>query len=147
MTAAEAALRVVRSRGRRAARTGPGANVSPSDHPAVNPARALIVAGASFALAVAGLILPGTRSLPFLLLAGDCLGRSYPPLRPRLLSLPGIGDRLRASDTTESLGLDPHFLGKCLALGLLATALFLVVHPPLPIVLAFEFCTMFFSIH
>jgi len=147
MTAAEAALRVVRGQGRRASRTGPGASVSPSDDPAANPARDLFVAAASFALAIAGLILPGIPSLPFLLLTADYLSRGYPPLRPRLLSLPGIGDRLRASDTTESLWPDPHFLAKTFVLGLLAAALFLVVHPPFPIVLAFELGTLFFSGH
>ncbi len=147
MTAAEAALRVVRGRGRRAARTGPGANVSPSDDPAANPARDLFAAAASFALAIARLILPGIPSAPFLLLAADCLSRGYPPLRPRLLSLPGIGDRLRASDTTERLWLDPHFLGKTVVLGLLAAALLLVVHPPFPIILAFELGTFLLSGH
>jgi uncharacterized membrane protein YbaN (DUF454 family) len=147
MTAAEAALRVVRGRGRRAARTGPDTSVSPSDDPAANPARELLMAAASFALAIAGLILPGIPALPFLLLAADYLSRGYPPLRPWLRSLPGIGGRLRASDTTESLWPDPHFLAKTLVLGLLAAALFLVVHPPFPIVLAFELGTLFLCGH
>ncbi|MGO9469538.1 MAG: DUF454 family protein [Isosphaeraceae bacterium] len=149
MTAAEAALRVARGRGRRTARTGPGASASASacDDPAANPARDLFAAAASFALAIAGLILPGIPSIPFLLLAVDCLSRGYPPLRPRLLSLPGIGDRLRASDGTESLWLDPHFVGKTVVLGLLVAALCLVVHPPFPIVLACEFGAFFLSGH
>jgi len=145
MTAAEAALRVVRGQGRRAAGTGPDGSDSVSDDPSANPARDFLVAAASFGLAIAGLILPGIPALPFLLLAADFVSRGYPPLRPPLLSLPGIGARLRASDTTGSLGLDPHFLGKTVLLGLLAAVLFLVVHPPLPIVLAFELGTLFLS--
>ena len=106
MTAAEAALRVARGRGRRTARTGPGASASTSacDDPAANPARDLFAAAASFALAIAGLILPGIPSIPFLLLAVDCLSRGYPPLRPRLLSLPGIGDRLRSPTGRKACG-------------------------------------------
>jgi len=147
MTAAEAALRVVSRRGHGAARSGPDARPSLSDDSAANPTRDLCAAAASFALAIAGLIVPGIPSVPFLLLAADSLSRGYPPLRPRLLSLPGIGDRLRASDTTECLWLDPHFLEKTFVLGLLAAALFLVVHPPFPIILAFELGTLLLSGH
>ncbi len=145
MTAAEAALRVVRGRPRGAARTGPDGSVSPSDQWAASQARDLFVAAASFALAIAGLILPGIPALPFLLIAADSVGRAYPPLRPRLLSLPGVGDRLRTSDTTGRFWLDPDFLGKTFVLGLLAVALFLIVHPPFPIVLAFELGAFFLS--
>jgi len=55
----------------------------------------LVMAGGSFAMAVAGVILPGIPSLPFLLLTGHYLILSSPDFCRRLELLPGVGALLR----------------------------------------------------
>jgi uncharacterized membrane protein YbaN (DUF454 family) len=107
----------------------------------------LLDACGSLLLAAAGLVLPGIPSAPLFVLSCDSISRAYPQLRPWLLSIPGIGQLLRAACANESLWNDPNFVAKTLVLGAVVAAFFLLVHPPLPIVLACELGMMFFSVH
>ncbi len=107
----------------------------------------VLVASGSMLLAVAGLVLPGIPSVPFFVLSCHSLCRACPQLEPWLHSIPGVGQLLRASSANEGKWTDPNFVAKALLFGALLAAFFLVVHPPLPLVLACELGMMFFSIH
>ena len=98
----------------------------------------LALAGGSFALAVAGVILPGIPSLPFLLLTGHYLIRSSPELCGRLEHLPGVGALLQRAEEMGSLVVDRRSLAKMLGVAVLAASAFLILHPPLPIVILLE---------
>jgi uncharacterized membrane protein YbaN (DUF454 family) len=141
----EAALRVARGS------TGDGASTGFGTFPAAGSELArgsscdLLVAAGSMLLAVIGLVVPGIPAVPFLMLGCEFLSRGYPPSRSWLDSIPAIRQRLSNSARDGRPWNDPLYLGKCLALCFLTAAFFLVIHPPLPIVLAFELGLMFFS--
>lgn len=145
--AAEAALRVARQWGDGLSMTdsdpiAPSASLFPS-----GVSWDVLVAGGSILLAALGVILPGIPSVPFFLLSCHSLGRACPELQPWLHSIPGVGQLLRASTADDSKWTDPSFVAKTLILGALGAAFFLIVHPPLPLVLACELGMVFFSIH
>jgi uncharacterized membrane protein YbaN (DUF454 family) len=108
--------------------------------------RDVLVAAGSLVLSVAGLVLPGIPSVPFFLLSCDALGRACPQMWHWLLSIPGLGQILRASTLHEINWNDPNVVAKTVMLGALVAAFFLVLHPPLPLVLACELGMMFISI-
>jgi uncharacterized membrane protein YbaN (DUF454 family) len=99
----------------------------------------------SVLLGVVGMVMPGIPAVPFLMLGCEFLSRGYPPSRSWLRSIPAVRERLRDGTQKGNPWSDPWDLGKCLALCFLAAAFFLIVHPPLPIVLAFELGVMFFT--
>jgi uncharacterized membrane protein YbaN (DUF454 family) len=108
----------------------------------------LALAGSSFALAVAGVLLPGIPAAPFLMLTAHHLIRSSPTVHHWLLRIPRVGDLVRKLEASGGLKLDRRSLLKAIGLGLLAAAAFLIVHPPLPLVIALELGLMaFFGVH
>jgi uncharacterized membrane protein YbaN (DUF454 family) len=145
--ASEAAIRVARRYGKRSTFTHSGQASPAADDLPTGPFWDALVAGGSLLLAAAGVVLPGIPTVPFFMLSCHSLSRACPQLQPLLHSLPGVGKLLRASAATESKWTDPDFVAKSLVLSGLVAAFFLIIHPPLPLVLACEFGMMFFSIH
>jgi uncharacterized membrane protein YbaN (DUF454 family) len=105
----------------------------------------LLLAGGTFTLAAAGLIVPGVPSAPFLLLSHRYLHRAAPETLGRLCHLPGVGWLIRKADQAEHSWKDHRALLKALAWSAVAAAVFLVVHPPLPVAFAIEFGLTAFS--
>jgi uncharacterized membrane protein YbaN (DUF454 family) len=138
----------------------------PSDHPgwsAVAPIRALheqppaaapdasplfdlALVGGSLTMAVAGVILPGIPSLPFLLLAARHAVRLSPKLDRLLRSRAWSAAILRRAEASGGLlRLDRRSLLKTLAITVLAMVVLLIVHPPLPVVMALEIVVLAFD--
>jgi uncharacterized protein len=108
----------------------------------------LLLAGGTFTVAVAGVIVPGVPTAPFLLLSHHYLHRGAPETLGRLCHLPGVGWMIRKADRAERSLSDGRALWKSLTWSALAAAVFLVVHPPLPVALAIEFgLTAFSGLH
>lgn len=105
----------------------------------------LLLAGGTFTVAVAGVIVPGVPTAPFLLLSHHYLHRAAPETYGRLCHLPGVGWLIRKADRAERSWKDRGALWKSLAWSALSAAVFLVVHPPLPVALAIEFGLAAFS--
>ncbi len=96
-------------------------------------------------MAVAGVIVPGVPTAPFLLLSHHYLHRAAPETHGRLCHLPGVGWLIRKADRAERSWKDRGALWKSLAWSALSAAVFLVLHPPLPVALAIEFGLAAFS--
>lgn len=105
----------------------------------------LLLAGGTFTVAVAGVIVPGVPTAPFLLLSHHYLHRAAPETYGRLCHLPGVGWLIRKADRAERSWKNRGALWKSLAWSALSAAVFLVVHPPLPVALAIEFGLAAFS--
>ena len=99
----------------------------------------LVLAGGSFTIAVAGFVVPGVPSAPFLLLASQYLFRSNPKTHRQLSRVPGIGRVLRRVGMPINPGAAHQALLATLGWSLLTAVAFVIVHPPLPVVLALEF--------
>jgi uncharacterized membrane protein YbaN (DUF454 family) len=105
----------------------------------------LALAGGSLMLAAAGLVLPGIPSLPFLVLTGHYAVRLSPTLRRFLTRQPWFAPLVAEVERLECLrGLDRRSILKLAGIAALAVAVFLIIHPPLPVVLALEFGLMAF---
>jgi uncharacterized protein len=103
----------------------------------------LALAGGSLTMAVAGAILPGVPSLPFLLLATRHTVRLSPKIDRFLRRWAWSATLLdKAEASAALLRLDRRFLLKVLPIIVLAAATFLIVHPPLPVVIALEIAVM-----
>jgi uncharacterized protein len=98
----------------------------------------LALAGGSFAMGVAGVILPGIPALPFLLLTGHYLIRSSPELCRRLENIPIIGALLEKAESSGSQTIDIPSLMKILGFTVAVLAAFVILHPPLPVVILLE---------
>jgi uncharacterized membrane protein YbaN (DUF454 family) len=107
----------------------------------------LLLAGGSLVLALGGLVLPGIPAIPFFLLACNTLSRRYPHLRTWLMALPRVGPLLHTSAATAKQWSDPQFIVKSLLLGFVVAAIFLILQPPLPLVLACEVGMALLPIH
>jgi uncharacterized membrane protein YbaN (DUF454 family) len=145
--AAEAALRVARQ-----CAGGPSMTDSDQIAPSITNLPSgvswdMLVGAGSMLFAALGVVLPGIPSVPFFVLSCHSLGRACPQLRPWLHSIPGVGQLLRASTADDSKWTDSNFVAKTVILGALVAAFFLIVHPPLPLVLACELGMVFLSIH
>jgi uncharacterized membrane protein YbaN (DUF454 family) len=99
----------------------------------------LASAGGCLLLAVAGIIVPGIPTLPFLALTGHFAVRLSPRLRRFLMREPWFAALLTESEGLECLRrLDRQAILKLVAITVLAVAAFLIIHPPLPVVLGLE---------
>jgi uncharacterized membrane protein YbaN (DUF454 family) len=99
----------------------------------------LVLAGGSFTIAAAGFVVPGVPSAPFLLLASQYLVRSAPKTHRQLSRVPGVGRVLRRVGMPIHPGADRRALLATVGWSLLTAVAFVIVHPPLPGVLALEF--------
>ncbi len=98
----------------------------------------LALAGGSFAMAVAGVILPGIPALPFVLLTGHYLVRSSPKLCRRLEIVPGMGGLLEKARKVGGQSIHRRSLWKMFVLTVAAVAALVILHPPLPVVILLE---------
>jgi uncharacterized membrane protein YbaN (DUF454 family) len=116
-----------------------------ADYPGTSGLLDLALAGGSFMLAISGAVLPGIPGLPFLLLAGHYASRSSPTIR-RFLSRQNwyVAMSGQGASSGHLPGLDPKSFLKLLTISALAAAAFLVIHPPLPVVLGLELVSMTF---
>jgi uncharacterized membrane protein YbaN (DUF454 family) len=111
----------------------------------VSPLFDLALVGGSLTMAVAGAILPGVPSLPFLVLAARHAIRLSPRIDHFLRRQPGLAAFLNQAEASGTLlRLDRRSLVKTLPITVLATAVLLIVHPPLPVVLVLEIGVMAF---
>jgi len=105
----------------------------------------LALAGGSLTIAVAGAILPGVPSLPFLLLATRHAVRLSPKMDRFLRRRPWSAALLSKAEAAGGLlRLDRRSLLEVLPIIVLATAVLLIVHPPLPVVIGLEIGVMGF---
>jgi uncharacterized membrane protein YbaN (DUF454 family) len=106
----------------------------------------LALTGGSLTMAVAGVILPGIPSLPFLALAARHAVRLSPKLDRFLRSRTWSAAILRRALASGGLlRLDRRSLLKAFPIIALTAAILLVVHPPLPVVIALEVGVMAFA--
>jgi uncharacterized membrane protein YbaN (DUF454 family) len=98
----------------------------------------LIKAGASLALAVGGVILPGVPTLPFLILSGRYAIRVSRGIERLLMGQPWCAVLLTRAEDPSGPTLDWRSLGKMIGLAVLFTAASVILHPPLPLVLGVE---------
>jgi uncharacterized membrane protein YbaN (DUF454 family) len=143
VAAAESALRKELPASRPYAGTPSTFPVMPQEPPFVEPGARrlvdLVLAGGSFTMAVAGFVVPGVPSAPFVVLASHYLVRSAPKTHQRLSRLPGVGPVLQRTGRAGHPWADRRAFLKTLGWSVLTAAAFLIVHPPLPVVLALEF--------
>jgi uncharacterized membrane protein YbaN (DUF454 family) len=99
----------------------------------------LVLAGGSFTIAVAGFVVPGVPSAPFVLLASHYLVRSAPKTHGQLSRVPGVGLVLRRVGRPIHPWVDRQALLATVGWSLLTAIAFAIVQPPLPVVLALEF--------
>jgi len=96
-------------------------------------------------MAVAGALLPGIPSLPFLLLAARHAVRLSPTVDDFVRQQPRLAAILNQAKAAEGfLRLDRQSLKKTLPIAVLAGAVLLIFHPPLPVVMALELGLMAF---
>jgi uncharacterized membrane protein YbaN (DUF454 family) len=104
----------------------------------------MALGGGSLAAAVAGLVLPGIPSAPFLLFSAHCFLRSSTSFRRWLDGMPRFSELLRKLEASGGMAVDRMTLLKTLGMGILLGLIFLIIHPPLPLVLAIELGIMVF---
>jgi uncharacterized membrane protein YbaN (DUF454 family) len=104
----------------------------------------LAMAGGSFALAVGGAILPGIPTLPFLIMSGRYAVRVSPKIERLLQSQPWCAALLAEAEARSGAALDWRSLSKTIGMAVLFAAAILILHPPLPVVLALELGLMAF---
>jgi uncharacterized membrane protein YbaN (DUF454 family) len=104
----------------------------------------LAMAGGSFALAVGGAILPGIPTLPFLIMTGRYAVRVSPRIESLLRRQPWCASLLAEAEARSGAPLDWCSLSKTIGLAVLFAAAILILHPPLPVVLALELGVMAF---
>jgi uncharacterized membrane protein YbaN (DUF454 family) len=102
------------------------------------------MAGGSLVLAVGGAILPGIPTLPFLIMTGRHAVRVSPRIERLLLRHPWCAALLAEAGDRPGAALDWHSLSRTIGPALLFAAAILILHPPLPVVLAIELGLMAF---
>jgi uncharacterized membrane protein YbaN (DUF454 family) len=99
----------------------------------------LALASGSLTMAVVGAVLPGIPSLPFLVLSLRHAARLSPQFYRFLRRQTWAAALLDHVENSESVRLlDGRCLPKILLVSAFATAVLLMVHPPLPVVMALE---------
>ncbi len=107
----------------------------------------IALGGGSLLVGIAGLILPGIPSAPFLLFSAHYFMRSSTTFRRWLDGMPKLGEIVRKLEASGGMVLDRSLLVKTLGMGILLGLVFLVIHPPLPLVMAIELgLIVFFSL-
>jgi uncharacterized membrane protein YbaN (DUF454 family) len=122
---------------------------APAERPleASTPSRRLVnlaMAGGSFALAVGGVILPGIPTLPFVIMTGRYAVRASPRMERLLKSQPWCAALLAEGETSGGPRFDVRSILKMIGPAVLFAAAFLILHPPLPVVLSLELGLMAF---
>jgi uncharacterized membrane protein YbaN (DUF454 family) len=108
-----------------------------------SPLVELALAGGSLTMAVAGAVLPGIPSLPFLLLTVRHAARLSPQFDQFLRRQSWASALIEHVENAGGLfRFDGRCLPKALLLTLFAAAVLLILHPPLPVVMALELGVM-----
>jgi uncharacterized membrane protein YbaN (DUF454 family) len=103
----------------------------------------LALAGGSLTMAVAGAVLPGIPSLPFLVLTVRHAARLSPQFDQFLRRQSWAAALLGHVETAGSiLRIDAQCLPQMLLVTVFAAAILLILHPPLPVVMALELGVM-----
>ncbi len=109
--------------------------------------RCMALGGGSLMAGIAGLILPGIPSAPFFLFSARYFMQASTTFRRWLAGMPRLGEIVRKLEASGAMVLDRSLLVKTLAMGILLGLVFLVIHPPLPLVMAIELgLTVFFGL-
>ena len=109
--------------------------------------RCMALGGGSLMVGVAGLILPGIPLAPFLLFSAHYFMQSSTTFQRWLDGIPKLGEIVRKLEASGGMVLDRSSLMKTLGMGILLGLMFLVIHPPLLLVMAIELgLTVFFSL-
>ncbi len=98
----------------------------------------LAMAGGSLVLAVGGVILPGIPTLPFVIMTGRYAVRVSPRIERLLKSQPWCAAMLAEGEGSSGRDTDWRSLSRMIGLAALFVAAILILHPPLPVVLALE---------
>jgi uncharacterized protein len=98
----------------------------------------LAMAGGSFVLAIGGIILPGIPTLPFVIMTGRYAVRLSPRIERLLKSQPWCAATLAEADAACGPNIDWRSLSRMIGMGACFVTAFLILHPPLPVVLALE---------
>ncbi len=94
------------------------------------------MAGGSFVLAIGGVILPGVPTLPFVIMTGRYAVRVSPRIERLLTRQPWCAALLAEAETSRGPDFDWRSLAKTIGPAALFVAAILILHPPLPVVLA-----------
>ncbi len=109
--------------------------------------RCMALGGGSLMAGLAGLVLPGIPTAPFLLFSAHYFTQSSTTFRRWLDGTPKLGEIVRKLEASGGTVLDRSMLVKSLGMGILLGLVFLVIHPPLPLVMAIELgLTAFFGL-
>lgn len=102
----------------------------------------MAMAGGSLAMAVAGAVLPGIPTLPFLVLSARHAARVSPNIERLLASQSWCAPILSTDEEPGAFVMDRKAILKMLPIIAGAVAVFLIVQPPLPVVLGLEVAVM-----
>jgi uncharacterized membrane protein YbaN (DUF454 family) len=102
----------------------------------------LAMAGGALALAVAGAILPGIPTLPFLIVSARHAARLSPRIERLLRGQPWCAAMLAEADARAGEPIDWWSLAQMVGLAVLIAAAIAILHPPLPLVFALEMGAM-----
>ncbi len=102
----------------------------------------MAMAGGSLGLTVAGIVLPGLPTLPFLLSTGRHAALASPAVERWFRSHRWFARILEGETEETRLALDGKTIAKWVVLAAIFATVILVLHPPLPVLLAFELGVM-----
>jgi uncharacterized membrane protein YbaN (DUF454 family) len=100
--------------------------------------RNLALGCGSLLAGLSGLVLPGIPSAPFLLVSAHYLMMSSTTFRRRLDEMPRVAEVVRKLESSGGWLPDRAMLMRTLGMAVLVGLLFLVIHPPLSLVLLIE---------
>ena len=107
----------------------------------------MALGGGSLMVAITGMIVPGIPSALFLLFSGHYFLQASATFRRWLEGMPRLGEMVRKLEKSGEMAVDRTLLLKSLGMGILLGLMFLVIHPPLPLVMAIELgLTVFFGL-
>ncbi len=102
----------------------------------------LAMAGGSLGLSVAGLVLPGLPTLPFLITTGRHAALASPTIERWLRGHRWTAFLLEAKSAESRLSFEWKSIAKWVILAAIFATLILVLHPPMPVLLALELGVM-----
>ncbi len=104
----------------------------------------LAMAGGSLLMTIAGIILPGIPTLPFLIMTAKYAARVSPGFERLVEDRPWLASLLAQAEDQEEQPIDWRAIGRMIGLAALFVAAIVILHPPMPIVLAVELGVMAF---
>ncbi|MHB1556784.1 MAG: DUF454 family protein [Isosphaeraceae bacterium] len=137
---------VVREWGGESAAGGivPFDEAGPADSRSSRRVADLAMAGGSLLMTIAGVILPGIPTLPFLIMTAKYAARVSPGFERLVEDRPWLAALLAQAEPQEGQPIDWWAIGRMIGLAALFVAAIMILHPPMPIVLAVELGVMAF---